>query len=876
MRRYQSLRALGSLLVMTCLWGALATAQAAARLTEAAARVRSLQVKDLSYSLELDLEAQRSSFGGWVRSRFQFQPQGQELRVDFAKGKVVEVLVNDKVVSFRSDPEALYLSESLFQAGASNSLAIHFEHTYSKDGNGLYRYQDSSDGEVYVYTHFEPYAANQMFPCFDQPDLKARFRVTVKAPRHWTVVSSLRESRVQESGSQRLWTFPETLPFSTYLFALHAGPYQVWEDKNFRYPLRVMARKSLAARVPSAEWFDITRRGFDFYERYLGTPYPFGKYDQVAVPDFNAGAMENVAAVTFSERFLVSGYRTQSLKESLAGTILHEMAHMWFGDLVTMKWWNDLWLNESFATYASTLAMASFPEFPEEWLSFARGKARAYRADASVTTHPIVAQVPDTETAESNFDGITYTKGASFLHLLHFIVGESAFQKGLQLYFQKHSFSNAEVGDLIAALETSSQRSLQDFTKSWLQTAGPNTVSVRFECKDDKLTDLRILQTAEPRTPELREHKAVFGFYRNDAARGPQLYHRQDLAYQGAETRWAGAHSLACPELIVPNLESYDYVKVRFDPASRRFAMRELHRIPDAGVRIQIWNSLALSVEEGELSIDDYVAFFETQFAKEKNYEVLRAIESVQERSFFAFIDGLSEQQRRSQLLQSVTQQYEAFFQDKTRERDAKLLFFSDYVTALTKAGRSAELFALHQGVRSFPDLTIEQEQRWELLQALSDLRYKGLAKLVTAERKLDKSSLAQRHVLAADASAAPYKEKMAMLKPIVQGTSKLSAADRISILDHLFPETQEDERRAYETQLSREVDGAVRRLEPRVAGAYVLGLLSLDCRHPPTPLLPELLAKSYPEGLHKALLSAEESLQRCRRIVSQRPLGGS
>jgi aminopeptidase N len=244
-----------------------------------------------------------------------------------------------------------------------------------------------------------------MFPNFDQPDLKASYQLKVKVPKSWTVVSSVRESKVTAAGEKAVWEFPETQKFSTYLFALHAGPYQVWEDKPFRYPLRIMARQSLAQYMPVDQWFKATRHGFDFLDKYMGYAYPFGKYDQVVVPDFNAGAMENVAAVTFSERFLVRGKRTEADEQALAGTIQHEMAHMWSGNLVTMNWWNDLWLNESFATYAATLTMAADPRFPNTWIGFHRSKSGAYYQDQLVTTHPIVADVPDT--MSTKFDGIT-------------------------------------------------------------------------------------------------------------------------------------------------------------------------------------------------------------------------------------------------------------------------------------------------------------------------------------------------------------------------------------------------------------------------------------------------------------------------------------
>ena len=335
-----------------------------------------------------------------------------------------------------------------------NVVVVDADCRYSNTGEGLHRFVDPVDDETYLYSQFETADAKRMFACFDQPDLKATFDVRVTAPKHWKVISN---GATGVRGGHRkggVHTFATTPRMSTYLVALIAGPYADWNDaysdEHGEIPLGIYCRASLAPHMDAERLFTETKQGFGFYHKNFGLPYAFGKYDQLFVPEFNAGAMENAGAVTFLEDYVFRSKVTRASYERRAETVLHEMAHMWFGDLVTMTWWDDLWLNESFATFASVLCQAESTEYTEAWTTFATvEKSWAYRQDQMPSTHPIAADIPDLHAVEVNFDGITYAKGASVLKQLVAYVGLDHFLAGLRDYFQTHAFGNAGFSDLL-------------------------------------------------------------------------------------------------------------------------------------------------------------------------------------------------------------------------------------------------------------------------------------------------------------------------------------------------------------------------------------------------------------------------------------------
>ena len=496
---------------------------------------------------------------------------------------------------------------------ASNELEVDATGVYTNTGEGLHRFVDPEDGRVYLYSQFETADAKRLFPCFDQPDLKATFTVEVVAPAGWSVVGNGAELPAEGDpgpGPAR-HRFATTEPLSTYVTALIAGPYHVVADEHDGIALRLFCRPTLAEFLDADRLFAQTKQGFDFFHRVFGVRYPFGKYDQLFVPEFNAGAMENAGAVTFREEYVFRSRVTRYSYERRCETILHEMAHMWFGDLVTMRWWDDLWLNESFATWASVLAQSEATEFDNAWTTFANvEKSWAYVQDQLPSTHPIAADMVDLDAVEVNFDGITYAKGASVLKQLAAYVGRKEFLAGLRAYFQAHAFGNASLADLLDALEAASGRDLRSWSAAWLQTTGLNTIRAQVEPATGRgpIESLTLLQ--EPATPgagELRPHRLAVGIYADDGAGRLVRTRRVELDVTGERTDVGELVGVDSGDLVLVNDDDLTYAKVRLDPRSQRTAVARIGDIAESLPRTLVWSALWEMTRDGELPAREFL-----------------------------------------------------------------------------------------------------------------------------------------------------------------------------------------------------------------------------------------------------------------------------
>jgi aminopeptidase N len=492
-----------------------------------------------------------------------------------------------------------------------NVVVIEADCRYSNTGEGLHRFVDPVDNETYLYSQFETADAKRMFACFDQPDLKATFDLRVIAPTHWKVISNGATTSVANG----VHTFAITPRMSTYLVALIAGPYAEWKDtyrdEHGEIPLGIYCRASLAQHMDAERLFTQTKQGFGFYHKNFGLPYAFGKYDQLFVPEFNAGAMENAGAVTFLEDYVFRSKVTRASYERRAETVLHEMAHMWFGDLVTMTWWDDLWLNESFATFASVLCQSEATEFTEAWTTFATvEKSWAYRQDQLPSTHPIAADIPDLAAVEVNFDGITYAKGASVLKQLVAYVGLEHFLAGLRDYFRTHAFGNATFDDLLAALEKASGRDLSNWGQQWLKTTGLNTLRPDFGVDaDGKFTRFAVTQSgAAPGAGETRVHRLAVGIYDEDESGKLVRVHREELDVEGPETEVPALVGVSCGQLILVNDDDLTYCSLRLDSASLRTALERIADIAEPLPRSLVWSAAWEMTREAELRARDFVA----------------------------------------------------------------------------------------------------------------------------------------------------------------------------------------------------------------------------------------------------------------------------
>ncbi|HEX7824557.1 MAG TPA: aminopeptidase N, partial [Mycobacterium sp.] len=497
-----------------------------------------------------------------------------------------------------------------------NVVVVDADCLYSNTGEGLHRFVDPVDDEVYLYSQFETADAKRMFACFDQPDLKATFDVSVTAPAHWQVISNGAVVADEPSGNESVRTFATTPRMSTYLVALIAGPYARWDDVysdgHGNIPLGIYCRGSLKEFMDAERLFTETKQGFEFYHENFGVPYAFGKYDQLFVPEFNAGAMENAGAVTFLEDYVFRSKVTRYSYERRSETVLHEMAHMWFGDLVTMQWWDDLWLNESFATFASVLCQAEATEYKQAWTTFANvEKSWAYRQDQLPSTHPIAADIPDLHAVEVNFDGITYAKGASVLKQLVAYVGLEPFLAGLRDYFRDHAYGNATFGDLLGALEKSSGRDLSQWGKQWLKTTGLNTLRADFDVDGDgKFTRFAISQSgAAPGAGETRVHRLAVGIYDDDAATGKLVrVHREELDIDGPTTEVPALQGVTRGKLILVNDDDLTYCSLRLDPESLQTVLTRVADIDDSLPRTLAWSAAWEMTRDAEMKARDFVA----------------------------------------------------------------------------------------------------------------------------------------------------------------------------------------------------------------------------------------------------------------------------
>ncbi|MDT4941213.1 MAG: aminopeptidase, partial [Pseudonocardiales bacterium] len=495
-------------------------------LTREDARTRAELLHVDSYDVQLDL-----TDGGGKPSERTFRStttisftarDGAETFIDVIAERFHSVTLNGREVAvdeYRPDSGI-----ALTALADQNTLVVDADLLYTNTGEGLHRFVDPLDGETYLYSQFETADAKRLYACFDQPDLKAAFTFHVTAPEHWQIASNGAVEREEELRAGKLVHFATTARISPYITALVAGPYQVFADSHDGIDLGLWCRRTLARYLDTDNIFEVTKQGFDWYHENFGVRYPFGKYDQLFVPEFNAGAMENAGCVTFREDYVFRSRVTDARYERRATTILHEMAHMWFGDLVTMRWWDDLWLNESFAEYASVLCQTAVTRWTDAWATFANvEKTWAYRQDQLPSTHPIATDAPDVQTAEVNFDGITYAKGASVLKQLGAYVGVDAFLAGLREYFTEHAYGNTTLADLLRALEQSSGRNLGDWSKLWLETAGINALRADFTVDDQgAFTAFEIVQSAPTEvatTNTLRPHRLAIGLYEEQQGR---------------------------------------------------------------------------------------------------------------------------------------------------------------------------------------------------------------------------------------------------------------------------------------------------------------------------------------------------------------------
>jgi aminopeptidase N len=717
-------------------------------LYRAEAEARAARVQEASYELELELFEGRETYTGRVVITFALQPSDEPLFLDFS-GRVRSVQANGTDIEPDHRQHRLWLAPE--RLGMHNRLVIDYENAYIGTGDGVHHFVDPEDGATYVYSNFEPFSAHRLFPCFDQPDIKAVYKLTVAAPASWKVVTS--EEPIGSSllaGGRRLHEFHPSGRFSTYLLPLVAGPWVQVSDGHRGVPLGLFGRASMRAELERSadEIFEVTAQGLDYYADLFGRPYPFSKYDQLFVPEFNAGAMENVGAVTFHDSFLFRDPPTYGQRLTRGEVVLHELAHMWFGDLVTMRWWDDLWLNETFATYMSYRALADATRFDDAWRVF-NGQMRpaAYRQDQLATTHPVATTVEHTDQAVGNFDAITYEKGAAVIKQLVARIGEEAFRNGLHAYIDRHAFGNATLADFLGALGEAAGEPLEEWARLWLQTASLNVVGAEWDVADGRISGMTLNQRALPGQDLLRPHTTAVGLV-SAAADGSLTIASIPATIEGPSAGVPDAVGRPEPLFVFPNHGDHDYALAQLDPVSTEFALERLPDLPDPLLRQQTWSTLWEMVRAVTLRSTDFLEAVRRWAPAEHDRSMVDSVvarASVAQRRYLPESIG-------SDVSRALTRAAIEAAHSST-DPDLELTWARTAVALASDRADIAELLSLVDSAWSSMDGEPDQLLRWNL--AIKAVAYglPGALERVEDERARDPSDRGQRASIRATVS---------------------------------------------------------------------------------------------------------------------------
>ncbi|MGW2620406.1 aminopeptidase N [Streptomyces sp. NPDC001500] len=738
------------------------------------ARERAALLSVDGYDVSLDVrsavgdraaEAEPRTFRSVTTVRFRCNEPGASSFADLVAPSVTSVSLNGRDL----DPGEVFDGSRILleDLAAENELIVDARCAYSRTGEGLHRFVDPEDGEVYLYTQYEPADSRRVFAGFEQPDLKAPFRFEVRAPEEWTVWSN----GVGEL-TDGVWRFAETKPISTYITCVVAGPYHhvtdvyrrdLGDGTTLEIPLGAMCRKGLAPYFEADDVFLITKQGLDFFHDHFDYPYPFGKYDQAFVPEYNLGAMENPGLVTFREEYVFRGKVTRASYEARANVILHEMAHMWFGDLVTMVWWDDLWLKESFADFMGTFANVGATRFSDAWITFAnRRKAWAYRADQLPSTHPITADIRDLQDAKLNFDGITYAKGASVLKQLVAYVGQDAFLEGARRYFKRHAYGNTRLGDLLSVLGETSGRDMAGWARSWLQTAGVNSLTPQVLLDPQgRVDELAVLQEAAETHPELRPHRVAIGLYRREGDRVVR-YARAEADVDGPRTVITELAGEQAPDLVLVNDDDLTYCKIRFDETSLATLRGHLGDLTDPLARALCWSALWNLTRDALLPASDFVDLV-TRFAhRESDIGVLQMLHAWAESALVHYAPQDWRPTGEEALARVAVRDLRA-----AEPGSGHQLAWARFFASVASSAADLELLrGLLDGTAKIDGLEVDQELRWAFLEPLTAHGVADEAALA-AELARDDTASGKRHqvrCLAARPSAAVKAQAWAQL----------------------------------------------------------------------------------------------------------------
>ena len=746
-------------------------------LTQAEAAARASAVSGVSYSIRLGLTAGSSTFTGRADVRFTLS-QSAEFPIFLCfRGRTIQAmrLNGSDIAAPAWNGYRLTLDQGLLKRGAENRLEVEYENAFDTGGDGVFRFVDPEDNAEYIYTNFEPYEAHRMAPLFDQPDIKARLTLEVLTPSDWVVMANgaERATGAVEADGRTLRTFAETPPLSTYLFAMTAGAF-VGERRELRLhgraePISVglWSRRSLAKYLEHDRFQEMTEQAFVYFGTLFGREYPFEKLDHVYCPEFNVGAMENVGLITYTEGLIFRSAPSAGDVTRLGEVVFHEIAHMWFGNLVTMRWWDDLWLNESFATYVSYLCLTEGAQYPDAWREFnVQLKAWALREDDAPTTHPIAGSVVDTDQTFLNFDGITYGKGGAVLKQLGARLGRDGFAAGLRLYFQRHAFANATLADFLAALEEGSGVPLTAWSDQWLRTSGPNRFSAQVaEGPGGSIASLTVSQEVASGDPVLRQHLIRIALLYSE--RSGLRIERHELLLDGARALVPSATGRPLPLAIIPNLDDLAVGKVALDAATVRFAAERLEQIPDGLLRQVTWSALWELVRDGTFAATDYAALLVARLPEEPDASIVQQIlESTMGSLLLRYLPDGEREHWGSLIVEAARARLARGGDEGTR------IVWSRIMVLASVTPRDVEMsWQAAVGETPLEGAEIDQDLRWALLVRGASLGLPQSAARLRAEAERDPSDRGERALLSAAAAEPSIPAKRAAWEKILTPT---------------------------------------------------------------------------------------------------------
>lgn len=861
--------------------------EAVADLSWDEAKARKARVSRIIYDLEIDLmsaavTAEEAHYEATLNLSFVLSGIGQNLRLDFFEGDVKSLVVNGKTIGLEAKKKYWIDLPSTALVEGSNSVIVEYAQKYSRTGEGLHRFTDPIDKRVYLYTQFEPYDANRFMPCFDQPDLRAVLKLKVQAPKQWVVVTSAAEATSRIKGASKYWVFQPSAEISTYLFSLAAGPYAEYKETYRRVdksvvPLRLFIRQSLKNYLKSDEWFRTSKDGLAYFENYFGVRYPFGKLDQLVVPEFNAGGMENVGAITYSEWAVPRAPLTRKTRQWVSGLLLHEIAHMWFGDLVTMAWWNDLWLNESFATYMSTIAQAEATDFKESWQSFAAStKNRAYIEDAMITTHPIEAPINRVKEAMTNFDGITYNKGASVLKQLNYYMTSADFRSGIREYFKSYAFSNTNLNQFIGSLQKHTKKDLTRWSERWLKQSGTDEVTTAWTCEGSKLRKVDVtLVTTEGR--QARPQSIEVGLYKNVAGK-VLIRARSRVDFEGsASTQTIGIRGdWDCPDFVYPNHDDHGYVLVKLDPKSLMFLSSNLSSVEDLTTRSMVWNDIWRMVRDTEVSLKTYVEVIANNFSREKDETILLQILSTIYRSSGSVLTywptGSTSLAEREKFVVLMETEFLRRMKESPSGSDAEKIWYDAFLQTAETDLSIEQLYKWYLAGQVSKDFKLDIDRQWSIASQLSRYQHPKAQIVLAQMKKKDSSDKGIKAALSVEATGPSIEVKKRWVEEFVvlpRVKEARSLEETRAILYALFPNEQKDLKLGFSDDFFRYLQKYRNSEEHLRVGTVLNSLLPLACEDRASARLKQKVgtySDMNPTFKKRFMMSLEED-ERCQRI---------